>query len=542
MFRTHNIRTSFELGGLWGFEANGVQASMPVPGCWETHPEFRNYRGKAIYTKGIQLPSGNLLLTFKAVSHTAVVYFDNVKIGRHYGAYTPFTLFVPDVTEGTHTIKVEVDNSFNEESALSVPNDYFTYGGLMRPVVAEIVTGAYIERLECTTGTNTLKIKPFVCADKSENLTLSFTLNNKTYIFSDINTQQVFEVDGVELWSAETPNLYQLNAVLSRDGVPIDDLVERVGFRTVEVSGRDILVNGKPVFLKGFCRHEDHPMFGASLPFQAQIYDLQLMQEMGTNIVRTSHYPNDELFLDLCDELGVFVWEESHARGLSEVQMKHPNFDRQSEDCIREMVNSHYNHPAVIIWGLLNECASYTDYGALCYEKQITQIRSLDASRPVTYASCHIKSDKCMHLADIVSYNLYSGWYETRSTREFLDDLVAWTEENGGKGKPYIISEFGAGGIYGFRDMRHVKWSEERQAEIVDENLTVYCNHDVVRGAIIWQFCDCLVTDDNWYGRPKTRNNKGIVDEFRRPKLAFEVVKKHFAIRHENGDSAIDFL
>ncbi|GHV04689.1 beta-glucuronidase [Clostridia bacterium] len=528
MFNTHNIRQSFELDGLWGFEADGKQALMPVPACWETHPEFRNYRGKAVYTKQINLPGGNLLLTFKAVSHTATVFLDGAEIGRHYGAYTPFTLFVPKVSAGTHTIKVEVDNSFNEESALSVPNDYFTYGGIMRPVVAETVGDAYIDRLECVTGEKTLKIKAYIHADDYSNLTLAFTLNGKMYHFSDGNFEQTFDIDNVELWSVETPKLYLLNAVLSRNGDPIDDLIERIGFRTVEVRGRDILVNGKPVFLKGFCRHEDHPLFGAALPFQAQMYDLQLLQEMGSNIVRTSHYPNDELFLDLCDELGVFVWEESHARGLTEEQMKHPNFDKQSEDCIREMVTCHYNHPSIIIWAILNECASYTDFGAECYEKQIAQIRSLDSSRPVTYASCHMKSDKCMHLADIVSYNIYSGWYETRGTKIFLDDVVAWTEENGGKGKPYIISEFGAGGIYGFRDVRHVKWSEERQAEIMDENLSVYCNHDVVRGAIIWQFCDCLVTDENWYARPKTRNNKGIVDEFRRPKLAFDVVKRHF--------------
>ncbi|GHV26413.1 beta-glucuronidase [Clostridia bacterium] len=540
MFSTHSVRRSVEIDGLWDFEADGKKTVMPVPACWETHPEFRNYRGKALYTKQVNLPAGNLLLTFKGVSHTATVFVDDTEVGQHYNAYTPFTLLVPNVSAGTHIVKVEVDNSFNEESALHIPNDYFTYGGIIRPVIEESVGDTYIERLECTPdiqeGSCKLKVRAYLTAvsEAVKKIKLAFTLNNRRYDFPETDVhenvvlEKEFDVDGVEPWSADSPTLYLVNAVLSRDGVIIDDLVERIAFRTVEICGREILVNGKPVFLQGFCRHEDHPLFGAAIPFQAQMYDLQLLRDLGSNIVRTTHYPNDELFLDLCDELGIYVWEESHARGHNEVQMKHPNFDKQSEDCIREMVRCHYNHPSIIIWGVLNECASYSDYGTACYEKQIAQIRSMDSSQPVTYASCHFMNDKCMHLADIVSYNIYSGWYEKRDTTEFLNSLVAWTDENGGVGKPYIISEFGAGGIYGFRDTRHVKWSEERQAEIIDENLTVYCHHEVVRGVIIWQFCDGLVADDNFYGRPKTRNNKGIVDEFRRPKLAYDVVKKHF--------------
>lgn len=398
------------------------------------------------------------------------MFVDGVKVGRHYNAYTPFTLLVPNVRVGTHTIKVEVDNSFNEESALHIQNDYFTYGGIIRPVIAESVGDVYIDRLECTPIINEngrkLKVRAYLASvsDVVKKVKLSFTLNNQQYNFPETNLhgsvvlEKEFAVDGVEIWSADTPTLYIVNAVLYVDGVLTDDLIERVAFRTVAISGRDILVNGKPVFLQGFCRHEDHPLFGAVLPFQAQMYDLQLLRDLGSNIVRTTHYPNDELFLDLCDELGVYVWEESHARGHNEAQMKHPNFDKQSEDCIREMVSCHYNHPSIIIWGVLNECASYSDSGAACYEKQIAQIRSMDSSRPVTYASCHFKNNKCMHLADIVSYNIYSGWYEKRDTAEFLNSLVEWTEQNGGAGKPYIISEFGAGGIYGFRDTRHVKW------------------------------------------------------------------------------------
>ena len=101
-------------------------------------------------------------------------------------------------------------------------------------------------------------------------------------------------------------------------------------------------------------------MTGAAIPYPLMVQDMELMIDMGANMVRTSHYPNDERFLDLCDERGIFVWEENHARGLNLQQMQHPNFQQQCEDCNREMVINHYNHPSLIIWAILNECASDT--------------------------------------------------------------------------------------------------------------------------------------------------------------------------------------
>ena len=163
--------------------------------------------------------------------------------------------------------------------------------------------------------------------------------------------------------------LYAAAAVLEDEaGREMDDLIERFGFRKVEVSGKDILLNGSKLRIRGFCRHEDHPQFGCSLPLEALWQDILIMKDLGVNSVRTSHYPNEELFLDLCDEQGILVWEENHARGLSEEAMRNPNFERQCEDCIREMITAHINHPSIIIWGILNECASETEYGYECYK------------------------------------------------------------------------------------------------------------------------------------------------------------------------------
>ena len=126
-------------------------------------------------------------------------------------------------------------------------------------------------------------------------------------------------------------------------------------------------INGKLILYNGVNRHEFDSEMGRAINKEVMEKDIKIMKQFNVNALRTSHYPNDELFLDLCDELGILVWEENHARGLSEEQMRNPNFERQCETCIREMIAAHYNHPSSYIWGILNECASDTEYGRECY-------------------------------------------------------------------------------------------------------------------------------------------------------------------------------
>ncbi len=258
--------------------------------------------------------------------------------------------------------------------------------------------------------------------------------------------------------------------------------------------------------------------------------DIALILDTGANAIRTSHYPNDELFLDICDELGILVWEEAHARGLNEEKMRNPNFIPQSIKCIDEMLFNHYNHPSVFCWGILNECVSNSEFGRECYSTLFEKIEKWDSSRPLTFASNKFYSDICLDLVDIVSMNIYPLWYEShgKSVLESLDAVKKYIRSTGNDNKPFIISEIGAGGIYGYRSDTEAKWTEERQAKILDEQLNVILADDDISGVFIWQFCDVRV-DEGWFmSRPRCENNKGIVDEYRRKKLAFEVVKRHF--------------
>jgi len=545
LFDQHKIRRQKELDGIWKFvKEDGSEYDLPVPGCWEQHPELLTYRGKGTFYKKVYVrEKTNIRLEFKGVSHTADVYFDDAFVVHHYNAFTGFCGIVKNVEAGEHVIKVEVDNTFGEHSALHTPNDYYTYGGMIRPVVFEEIGDVYIQNVHFKPYKQDAKwfaeitVTVENLGEVAKNVEVAVSLEDVTFVGQadmEANSSKIIswnqEFPNVKEWNSETPNLYYLESCLkTENGKILDDYIERIGFREVSLKGYRLLLNGKPVFLKGFNRHEDYGTLGSALPLQVMVQDMDMMQEMGSNAVRTCHYPNDERFLDLCDERGMMVWEENHARGFGLERMQNPNFEKQCEDCIAEMIAQHYNHPAIVIWGILNECASETPEGREMYQKQYEQIKALDTSRPTTSATCRHFTDICLDLPDIVSFNMYSGWYQDVSVKERHEKEMDWIASAGGEGKPVIVSEFGAAAIYGYRDRGRCKWSEERQADLIRENLEVYREDPRLTGVFIWQFADCKVTEEEWFAtRARCHNNKGVVDEYRRPKEAYDVVKELF--------------
>lgn len=552
LFDTHYVRESRELDGMWDFwtQEKPGKYKMPVPGCFEQHPDFLDFRGHAIYRREIFLPKeANIRLEFKGVSHTADVFWDGEQVAHHYNAYTPFSVVLPKIKAGSHTLEVRVDNTFGEHSALHVPNDYYTYGGITRPVLLEQVADTYIKWVHFTPfyedGHWRARIELLAanCSKEAAACTLGLQLGEKAAdlknllmpqeITLEAGEEKKFEYcvdcNGVQPWTQKNPKLYTLAASLLVDNQAVDDWIDRVGFRQLAVSGNRILLNGEPVFVKGFNRHEDYATVGCAVPLQLMVQDMDLMEAAGANALRTCHYPNDERFLDLCDERGMLVWEENHARGFGLERMLNPHFEEQCRDCIQEMIENHYNHPAIFIWGILNECASETPQGREMYARQYAQIRGLDASRPVTSATCRHFTDICLDLPDVVSFNMYSGWYEDVNPAQKNRQELDWIAQAGGAGKPVIVSEVGAAAIYGYRDRAHCKWSEERQADILRENLDVYMTNPDISGVFVWQFADCRVTEEEWFStRARCHNNKGVVDEYRRPKQAYDTVTELF--------------
>ncbi len=555
-FETSALRRKIDLSGLWKLTAGSFSGPAYVPGCVESVPGLENMRGVSVLERTVQC-GGNVIFSFSGVSRSARVYLDGVLLGIHEGPYTGFSVSAAGLNHGEHILRVEADNRFDDSSALSFPNDYMTYGGITRACEAQEVGNACLSFLslvpEYEGGQWFLRIRAEAASfgdPYSASLRCEFdgTAHPLGCVFvpggGNTKIEKRIPVPKARLWSPEDPALTSVRCVLTADGRDADDLTERTGFRTVKVTGKRILLNGKPLKILGFNRHEDHALYGCALPRAAMAADLALIRDLGGNAVRTCHYPNDPLFLDMCDETGILVWEESHARALDEKHMLGPNFLPQSRQCIDEMIARDISHPSIFIWGLLNECAADSTRCVPLYRELTERIRALDPSRPVTSATCRpgaavngktpspapgfTDGDATLPFYDVISFNCYPGWYLDIPCGKYLSDVRKWAGEHGGADKPMIISEIGAGAVYGFRSRTRDKWSEEKQAQILREQLEAVLTDDALSGVFVWQLADCRVSREWFAARPRTMNNKGIVDEYRRPKLAYDTVREIF--------------
>lgn len=524
------VRLSFD--DLWQFFPVSKPASKPpapgqyretvtVPGPWEANFEHSQHRGFGWYRRCFDLPGSqpvSLRLVFEAVSHTGKVWFDNLYLGEHYGAHTQFEFVVDAVEPGQHEIVVLADNTFGPHNPLFKPSqDVFTYGGLTRSVYAEVLPDRPL-------------VHPRAVPRKTPR---GWALDVR-----DVPRHAVVSLDGrsvgigpglhpvgqVDQWSPDNPRLYTV-----RVSTPTDLWQERVGFRTIAVRGRQLLLNGQPLYLQGVNRHEFHPDFGSSVPPMVHRRDIEILKKLGANFVRGSHYPNDPYFLDLCDEHGLLFWEElSHWQPYLD-DFENPLFLQRSLEQVDEMVAQHQHHPSVILWGMCNELHSTVPAARKLIRPLAKRFRQLDPTRPVTFASNKVDADRCLDLVDVVSLNIYPGWYDgsLEQTEDVLRRHIDAVSRKAGR-KPIILSEFGAAAITGARSFESRKWTEGYQADLLRRVILTAQQSGIVSGVAIWQYCDVRTSPAIWHGRPREYNNKGIVTMYREPKQAWHTVQDLF--------------
>ena len=513
-----------------------------VPGCFDTIPSHAGVRGTAVYTLTVSIaPGRQALLRFGGVGLWVRVYVDGETLFEGSYPYSPLAVEVPASDSERRTLAVLIDNRFDAERVpLFEPFfDFYAYGGIYRSVELHELPDKYIDRLEVTpidVYAGRICVAAFLGRTTAESVpgTVTFddgSRSNVTFTRSDGAYVAEAEVPEPRPWSPEDPQLHRLRVEIGEDSIE-----ERFGLRTVEATGGHVLVNGRAVKLLGVCRHEAHPQFGPALPLQQLVQDLDLIRGLGCNFVRGVHYPQDQRFLELCDEQGILVFEETLGWGQRESRFfaSRQFYDGQVLQ-MRRMIAASYNHPSVISWGFLNEGGSNEEFAVPLYRELIGLAKSLDGSRPVTYASMFPFDDLLFEEADIISVNQYPAWYSGDGTRpletipERLERMTAHLAASGLSDKPVVVSEIGAGAIYGWRDSHHSRWSEEYQRD----HLSVVCREILSRsayaGVSLWQFCDCRTYDDaNAIKRPRAFNNKGLFDEYRRPKLAADAVGEIF--------------
>lgn len=274
--------------------------------------------------------------------------------------------------------------------------------------------------------------------------------------------------------------------------------------------------------MKGINRHDEHPDWGFSVPDQLEKRDFELIKQLGRNALRGAHYPQKEYLLDLCDEYGILYWSE-----IPLWQYRVSNFCEKKvlsrgKTMMCEMITAYYNHPSIFVWGLHNECSTETAEGVNFTRELYNTVKQLDNSRLISYATDRPLEDKCFEFCDFISINKYYGWYEGESSEwKPLEKLEKMLVKKGFSGKPVVISEFGAAALYGHRTMENEKWTEDYQSRCIENAMKVFAYKPYIVGTFIWQFANLRVDPNRSLDRAHGYNNKGILDEYRRPKKAY---------------------
>jgi beta-glucuronidase len=344
--------------------------------------------------------------------------------------------------------------------------------------------------------------------------------------FSSDLAEGFLDVPEAAFWSQSNPNLYNLTVEYLRDGEVCDSYRLKIGIRTIKVDGDRLLLNGQPVYLKGFGRHEDFPVVGRGYLPALIVKDYALMDWIGANSFRTSHYPYSEQMLDLADRLGFLVIDETPAVGL---YFRKDGLEKRQALCrqyVRELVKRDRNHPSVIIWSLANEPHSTQPEARPFFEQLYRQTKALDPTRPVSLVSFLGSSEQTFEFCDLVCLNRYHGWYSQGGTLdEGLALLSAELDELHVKfGKPIILTEFGADAIPGQHAQPPEMFSEEYQAELLVRTIELLRQKPYMLGEHIWNLCDFKTSQGVM--RAGAFNYKGVFTRDRRPKLAAHRIRE----------------
>ena len=525
------------LDGIWrfGFQegACAEPLSIPattvaaVPGCFDAGELFSR-RGFGVYRRTVEC-GGNVRLSFSGGLNIRV-FWDGKEVGSSVLPYTLEHYEFNAGRPGRHELAIVADNRFlgTEEEIFKSYYDFYGYGGIYSHVELEQIDGEAVSRVQVTpidTTTGTVEIAvEFPDQPRKADITIAFDGGRREKVSYTKPIRR--KVPNFKVWSPASPHLHTVT--VSRGD---DSKTATFGIRTLEWHGGVLKLNGSPVKLLGYCRHESHPDFGAATPPAVIRNDLVKIKQQGCNFIRGSHYPQREEMLDICDEIGLLVWDESMGWNNEENAFTDPEFQRRQVEQTVKMVRNSYNHPSVIIWGFLNELHSETTSARDIVGQLVSAIHANDPGRPATFASNRTVRDLCLDLVDIISFNTYPGWYDPdmpvsgiQNVRPKLKREAKWATEGDFADKPLIISEIGAGAFLG--DHSGARWSEEYQAALVAETLKAVYANPRFTGISFWQYCNSRTyIDGQINGRPRGFNNKGVLDEYRRPKMAWFTIQ-----------------
>ena len=523
---------AISLGGIWDFrfEENksleqvydlGFTANdkMCVPGCWDMMPDYYLKRGTALYrrTFTVEKDFKDAVLEIEGMGLRGRFSIDGRELGEYPYPYAKLEIPVGKLGKGEHEIVAALDNRFDKEKMKLARSfyDFYLFGGFYRGVrIVEKEPKIFVRTLDYRTGLIEVEVEGGRKFRK--------TLKN------------------FKLWSPEEPNMTMIE---------VDGRKVRFGVRQIEARDKKLWLNGKELFLKGVNRHDQSPLGGSTVPEAEWVQDLQHLKDLGGNFIRGAHYQQADRFLELCDEMGVLVWEESLGWGNGQDYTKSigdftdSEFREQQIRQTRDMVRNSFNHPSVIIYAFLNEPGSWSKECKSLIDELIATVKAENSGRLVTFACNMGVNDICNENTDLIAINNYPGVIPCypgepatlrKKVNESFDKIVA-SFRTRYPDKPIMISETGYGAVYGWHDQAASVSTEEFQVEYLTYAFENFWNNPDIIGFAVWQMNDNRTYSRNSEDQPaKTfmaMSHAGLYNFFRQPKKSVETVRHYFSLK-----------
>lgn len=586
--KTTLTRRRISLDGMWKFcldekavgEKEGWmdgipgEEMIPVPASFQdfyTEKDIREYTGDFWYETDFFVPGEwegrEILLRFGAATHRAGVYVNGILITEHEGGFLPFSAKVTTVVryDSYNKVVVKVNNELTCTNipcgeTITLPNgkkmskpyfDFFNYAGLQRSVYLLALPGESIVDFDLDYAIHGKNAEvSYQIRTNGEHAVQLALFDAKGHCVAQKDGKEgVLYVENARLWQVRNAYLYRLRIRIMDGEELIDEYEQEIGIRTVKVEGTDILLNGEPLYLRGFGKHEDSDIVGRGFNIGIMKRDFELMKWIGANSFRTSHYPYSEEIYQMADREGFLIIDEVPAVGMFQSLMNFMEastgkqtafFEKETTPvllkahlrAIEEMITRDKNHPSVIAWSLLNEPET-TNEAAVPYFKEVFDFANkLDMQkRPRTFAlimNSLPDTCKCYQFSDIIALNRYYGWYmkggyEICVAEElFRKEMNAWKEKK--LNKPFIFTEYGADTLASEHKLPSVMWSQEYQDEYLKMTHEVFDSYDFIKGEQIWNFADFQTTE----GIMRVNGNKkGVFTRQRQPKdIAYKLKER----------------
>lgn len=586
--KTTLTRRRISMDGMWKFHLDersvgenegwidGIpgEEMIPVPASFQdfyTEKDIREYTGDFWYETDFFVPGEwegrEILLRFGAATHRASVYVNGILITEHEGGFLPFSAKVTTVVryDSYNKVVVKVNNELNCTNlpcgeTITLPNgkkmskpyfDFFNYAGLQRSVYLLALPGESIVDFDLDYAIHGKNAEvSYQIRTNGEHAVQLALFDAKGHCVAQKDGKEgVLYVENARLWQVSNAYLYRLRIRIMDGEELIDEYEQEIGIRTVKVEGTDILINGEPVYLKGFGKHEDSDIVGRGFSIGIMKRDFELMKWIGANSFRTSHYPYSEEIYQMADREGFLIIDEVPAVGMFQSLMNFMEastgkqtafFEKETTPvllkahlrAIEEMIARDKNHPSVVAWSLLNEPET-TNEAAVPYFKEVFDLANkLDMQkRPRTFAlimNSLPDTCKCYQFSDIIALNRYYGWYmkggyEICVAEElFRKEMDAWKEKK--LNKPFIFTEYGADTLASEHKLPSVMWSQEYQDEYLKMTHEVFDSYDFIKGEQIWNFADFQTTE----GIMRVNGNKkGVFTRQRQPKdIAYKLKER----------------